>query len=214
MGPMFYPIFLNLKGKRVVVIGGGEIAERKVESLLGTGASVIVVSPAVTPGLAALAGQDRILLRPRPYATGDCDGAALVLSATDDAELSRKVFEEAGASGALVNTADQPGLCDFFMPAIVRRGRIAIAISTGGASPALAAQLRHKISEVVEPEYAQLADLLSSVRNEIRSRIPGESERKALYYRILESDIIECLKRNDMPGAVQLLHEIIGGGSL
>jgi precorrin-2 dehydrogenase / sirohydrochlorin ferrochelatase len=206
---MLYPVFLNLEGKRVVVIGGGEVAERKVESLLGIEAAVIVVSPEVTPGLAALARQERITLHRRLYQTGDCDGATLVLSATDDAELSRRVFEEARPAGALVNTADQPGLCDFFMPAVVRQGRIAIAISTGGASPGLAAQLRRTISEVVGPEYGLLAELLSSVRNEIRSRVPGEGERKALYYRILDSDIIGLLKRNDLEGAERLLRKII-----
>jgi precorrin-2 dehydrogenase / sirohydrochlorin ferrochelatase len=206
---MLYPVFLNLEGKRAVVIGGGDVAERKVGSLLGTQAAVIVISPEVTPRLAALAHQDRITLHRRLYESGDCSGADLVLSATDDAELSRRVFEEGRAAGALVNTADQPGLCDFFMPAVVRQSRIAIAISTGGASPGLAAHLRRTISEVVGPEYGLLADLLSSVRNEIRSRVPAEGARKALHYRILDSDIIALLKRNDLAGAERLLRNII-----
>jgi precorrin-2 dehydrogenase/sirohydrochlorin ferrochelatase len=206
---MFYPVFLNLKGKRVVVIGGGEVAERKIESLLGTGALIVVVSPEVTTHLAELADTDRIQWDKREYSPGACNGAALVLSATDNSEVSRAVFQEAAAAGVLVNTADQPALCDFIMPAVVRRGDIAIAISTSGTSPGLAARLRRKISGVVGPEYARLSELLSRARPEIRRRIPNEQERKALHYRILDSDIIIRLKENDTAGAERLLREII-----
>src|SRR5438874_2098859 len=141
---MFYPVYLNLKAKRVVVVGGGEVAERKVESLLGTEASIVVISPEVTRRLDALEKEKQVELHRRAYRPGDCAGAALVLSATDDPQLSRLVFQEASDAGALVNTADQPSLCDFIMPAVVRRGDIAIAISTGGTSPGLAARLRQQ----------------------------------------------------------------------
>jgi len=206
---MFYPIYLNLKDKHVVVIGGGEVAERKVESLLETGASITVISPEATSLLDSLAKAGRIALHRRAYMAGDCAGAALVLSATDDANVSRAVFQDARKAGALVNTADQPGLCDFIMPAIVRQGEITIAISTGGASPGLAARLRRKISEVIGPEYARLAELLSRARPEIRRRVQNERERKAMHDRILDSDIIERLKENDTAGAERLLREII-----
>lgn len=205
----FYPVYLNLKGKRVVVIGGGEVAERKVEPLLATDASVVVISPEVTVRLASLVEEHRIELHRRPYTFGDCAGAALVLSATDDPEVSRGVFQEASAAGVMVNTADQPALCDFIMPALVRRGDITIAISTGGTSPGLAARLRRKISRIVGPEYARLAKLLSEARPEIRRRVQGEHDRKALHYRILDSDIIMRLQQNDTAGAERLLREMI-----
>src|SRR5436190_18069745 len=169
---MFYPIYLNLKHKRVVVIGGGEVAERKVESLLHTGAKITAVSPNFTPPLSELADKKAIRIHRRAYQAGDCTGAALVFSATDDPEVSAAVFREAANCGALVNTADQPDLCDFIMPAVVRRGDIAVAVSTGGTSPGLAAQLRNKIAEIIGPEYAKLAEMLSEVRREIRRRIP------------------------------------------
>ena len=206
---MFYPVYLNLKGRRVVVIGGGEVAERKVESLLGTGANIVVISPRVTQRLESLANDARLELQKRPFASGDCNGARLVLSATDDAGLSDAVFKEGHAAGALVNTADQPALCDFIMPAVVRRGDIAIAISTGGASPGLAARLRSKIARLIGPEYARLAKMLSEARPEIRRRVHTEDERKALHYRILDSDIMERLKANDAAGAERRLREII-----
>ena len=206
---MFYPVYLNLKGKRAVVIGGGEVAERKVESLLETGALISVVSPEVTPRLSALADEKRVELHKRPYRRGDCSGAALVLSATDDADVSTAVWNEARTMGTLVNTADQPSLCDFIMPAVVRRGDLTIAISTSGTSPALAARLRGRFSRMLGPEYERLLDLLARARPEIRRRVQHERNRKALHYRILDSDVITLLEQNDSNGAERRLQEII-----
>src|SRR5262249_20296083 len=123
----------------------------------------------------------------------------------DDPAISTKVFD----TEALVNTADQPELCDFIMPAVMRRGDIAVAISTGGSSPGLAARLRDQIAQIIGPEYAQLAELLSRVRPEIMQRIPDQERRKALHYRILNSDIIERLKQGDSEGAERRLRELI-----
>jgi siroheme synthase-like protein len=206
---MFYPIYLNLADRRVVVIGGGEVAERKIESLLGTGASIRVVSPEVTARILVLATERRIDLHRRPYESGDCLDAVLVLSASDDPAVSRAVFDDARKCGALVNTADQPRLCDFIMPAVVRRGNVAIAISTSGTSPGLAARLRQKIGRLIGPEYGRLAQLLSEARPQIRQRVSQEADRKALQYRILDSDIMRYLKENDIAGARRRLQEII-----
>jgi precorrin-2 dehydrogenase/sirohydrochlorin ferrochelatase len=206
---MFYPVFLNLKGKRVVVIGGGEVADRKIQSLMDTGASILVVSPEVTSGIASLFEQKRIHLFNRHYVAGDCAGAALVFSATGDAEISRAVYEEATALGIFINTADQPAQCSFIMPAVVRRGDIGVAISTSGTSPALAARLRRKISGIIGPEYARLAELLSRARPEIRRKLRTEQNRKDLQYRIIDSDIITLLKVDDIAPAERRLKEII-----
>jgi len=192
-----------------VVIGGGEVAERKVESLLDTDASINVISPEVTARILKLASERRVELDRRLYRDGDCSGATLVLSATDDDATNRSVFEEARKAGALVNTADQPALCDFMMPAVVRRGDIAIAISTSGTSPGLAARLRQKIARLIGPEYGHLAQLLSEARPLIRRRIPEQADRKELQYRILDSDIMSYLRNNDIAGAERRLREII-----
>jgi precorrin-2 dehydrogenase / sirohydrochlorin ferrochelatase len=206
---MFYPVYLNLTNKRVIVIGGGEVAERKVESLLGTGASITVISPDLTSRLDALESEQRIRIKRRAYLAGDCAQAAFVFSATDDENVSKAVFDEATRAGCLVNTADQPALCDFIMPAVLRRGDVAIAVSTGGTSPGLAAQLRNKIAEIIGPEYGRLAQLLARARQEIRRRVPDPEERKALHNRILNSDIIERLRQSDSAGAERRLKEII-----
>jgi siroheme synthase-like protein len=206
---MFYPIYLNLTGRRVLVVGGGEVAERKIEPLLGTGAIITVISPILTDRISDLAVEKRIEVERRAYKTGDCGGAVLVLCATDDAEVNVMVFNDAHRAGALVNSADKPALCDFIMPAVVRRGDIAIAISTGGTSPGLAARLRQKIGRLIGPEYGLLAQMLSKARPYIRQRIPAEADRKALQYRILDSDIMMYLKENDIAGAERRLREII-----
>ena len=206
---MFYPVYLNLKDKWVVVIGGGAVAERKVESLLDTGALIRVVSPEVTPRLSSLANEKRVKLLKRPYRPGDCNGAVLVLSATDDAEVSTTVWKDARDAGALVNTADQPAFCDFIMPAVVRRGDLTIAISTSATSPALAARLRGRLSRMLGPEYERLLDLLARARPEIRRRVQHERNRKALHYRILDSDVMTLLEQNDGNGAERRLQQII-----
>jgi precorrin-2 dehydrogenase/sirohydrochlorin ferrochelatase len=206
---MFYPVYLNLKGRRVVVIGGGEVAERKIETLLDTGASVVVISPQVTRRIATLSNQKKIEIRNRTYLRGDCSDAALVFSATGDPEISVAVHQEATALGVFINTADQPAQCSFIMPAVVRRGDIGVAISTSGTSPALAARLRRKISGLIGPEYARLAELLSRIRPEIRGKIHSEGRRKDLHYRIIDSDIISLLKLDDAAPAERRLKQII-----
>jgi siroheme synthase-like protein len=206
---MFFPIYLNLSGKRVIVIGGGEVAERKVTSLSGTDAAITVISPTLTPQLLTLSESNVINWQKRGYIPGDCSGATLVFSATDDPNITHQVWQEATQAGILVNTADQPSLCDFIMPAVVRRGELAVAISTGGASPALAATLREQLSEVLGPEYEELLEMLSQARPEIQQRFQDERDRKALHYRILESNLIGLLKRQDRKGAERVLREII-----
>ncbi len=206
---MFFPVFVNLTGKCVVVVGGGEVAERKVASLSGTGAEITVISPDLTAQLLSLAKSNAIQWQKRNYSRGDCAGAALVFSATDDAAISQEVWEEATAAGILINTADQHSLCDFIMPAVFRRGDLAVAISTGGASPALAATLREQLSDMFGPEYEQLLEMLSRTRSEIQRRFQEEHDRKALQYRILNSDVMRLLKRQDREGAERLLRQII-----
>jgi siroheme synthase-like protein len=206
---MFFPVYLNLRGKRVVVIGGGTVAERKVTSLLGTGASITVISPELTPHLVSMATENTIEWKRRAYQPGDCSGAALAFSATNVPEVNRAVWDETNAAGILLNTADQPDLCDFIMPAVVRRGDLAVAVSTGGTSPALAATLREEISDLIGPEYEHLLELLAKVRPAIQKRFDDESERKALHYRIIKSNLITLLKQQDRDGAVRLLQELI-----
>jgi siroheme synthase-like protein len=205
----YYPVCLNLSGKTVVVFGGGYVAQRKIETLLDTCARIVVVSPAVTPDIAALAQANRLTWHPRIYEPGDCVGATLVFSATNDSDARDAVFEEARALGVIVNTVDQPSLCDFIMPAVVRRGSLTVAVSTGGASPALAASLRRKLSRILGSEYGRMLELLSRIRPEIRQRIKEPKDRREVHYRIARSEILSLLRKREQEGAERRLREII-----
>ncbi len=166
----FYPLVLDLTARPVVVIGGGPVAERKVEDLLDAEAAVTVVSPALTARLRALAGAGRIRHAGRPYRPGDLAGFALAFAATGDPDVDAAVAREGRRRGVWVNTADQPARCDVLLPAVLRRGRLLVAISTGGASPALARAVREHLAGVLTDDYERLADVVGEVRAELRAR--------------------------------------------
>ena len=165
-----YPIFLDLAGRPCVVVGGGPIAEGKVLGLLAAGARVILVSPTLTPALAALAAEGRVTHHARPYTAGDLAGAALALAASGDRAVSAAVLEEGRARGVWVNAADDPERCDFFLPAVLRRGALTVAVSTGGASPALTRAVRDELERFFPPDLAGLVEVVAAVRRDLRAR--------------------------------------------
>jgi siroheme synthase-like protein len=189
-----YPLFVELDGRACVVLGGGVVAERKVAGLLAAGAVVTVVSPALTPGLVALARAGRIAHLARGYAAGDLAGAALAFAATDDGAINAAVAAEGRARGVWVNAADDPAHCDAILPAIVRRGPLTVAIGTAGTSPALARAVREHIERSLPPAYETLAEIAGDVRRELRAagrRRPAEAWQRALtdgLVRLLDGD--------------------------
>lgn len=164
-----FPLFVELGGRRCVVLGGGAVAERKVAGLLEAGAVVTVVSPLLTPALAALASSGRIAHVERGYARGDLAGASLAFAATDDGAINAAVAHEGRERGVWVNAADDPAHCDAILPAVVRRGAITIAVGTGGASPALARAVRERVELALPEAYGALAEIAGSVRRELRA---------------------------------------------
>ena len=205
----FYPVFLNLRGRRAVVIGGGAVAEQKVLGLLSAGAHVTVVSPQTTPRLAELAAAGGIDLRRRPYRSGDLAGAWLAIAGTDDRAANAQVWAEAEREGVLLNAVDDLDHCSFIAPAIHREGSITVAVSTSGKSPALAARLRQRVARLVGPAEARLCELLGELRPELAARVPDSHERTALWYRIVDSDVIEFVRRGDMEGARERIDELV-----
>ena len=193
----FYPVFLNLRGRRAVVIGGGAVAEQKVLGLLSAGAHVTVVSPETTPRLAELAAAGGIDLRRRLYRSGDLAGAWLAIAGTDDRAANAQVWAEAEREGVLLNAVDDLDHCSFIAPAIHREGAITVAVSTSGKSPALAARLRQRVARLVGPAEARLCELLGELRPELAARVPDSHERTALWYRIVDSDVIEFVRQRD-----------------
>jgi len=205
----FYPVFLNLRGRRAVVIGGGAVAEQKVLGLLGAGAHVTVVSPETTPRLAELAAVGGIDLRRRAYRSGDLAGAWLAVAGTDDRASNARVWAEAEREGVLLNAVDDLDHCSFIAPAIHREGDITVAVSTSGKSPALAARLRQRMARLIGPAEARLCDLLGELRPELAARVPDTRVRTALWYRIVDSDVIEFVRRGDDQGAHRRIDELL-----
>lgn len=166
----YYPIFVEMSGRPVLLVGGGHVALEKIGKLVDAGARVTVVSPEVIAPVRAYIERGDATWEPRPYARGDVDGYEMVMIATDDGEVNAAVAEEARASGIWVNAADDVANCDFILPALAQRGTIAIAASTGGSSPALARWLRERLAEFLNDEVVALGDLLADVRRLARER--------------------------------------------
>jgi precorrin-2 dehydrogenase/sirohydrochlorin ferrochelatase len=164
---MSYLVNLALEGRAAVVVGGGEVAARKVQDLLAAKANVTVIAPQVCDRIVALADEKRIVMHGRPYATGDLAGAFVAIAATDDEDLNVRVANDAAATNVLVNVVDRPALCTFTVPATVRRGDLTLAISTEGRCPALAGILREELEARYGPEYAELVSLFGEARKKM-----------------------------------------------
>jgi precorrin-2 dehydrogenase/sirohydrochlorin ferrochelatase len=190
---------LNLEGRGCVVVGGGEVAARKVAGLLAAGAWVRVISPALHPELEQLVAEKAITVRRAAYAPGSLFDLHLVLvfAATDSPPLNQRIAEEARALGALVEIVNSGADSDFQNMATIQRGPITVGISTGGASPALAAHFRVRLEKAVGEEYAVLAKWLEETRSLVRKQITVPADRAALWYRILDSSILDELRRGD-----------------
>ena len=207
----YYPIFLDLKDRRCVVIGGGAIAERKVEGLVAVGANVTVISPAITDGLRELLAQSAIRHVAREYRAGDRAGYDLVFVATDNSEINRAVSTEARSLRIWINSADDPDHCDFILPAVIRRGDLAVAVSTGGVSPAATRAIREELDEYFTADYAGLVQIAGEVRRELRKKSvsPGASA----WNRALQGDFRRLIKEGQPRQAKELLLETLGAKS-
>ncbi len=168
--PAYYPVFLNLAGKRCVIIGGGAIAEGKISKLKETGAQVTIISPDATPAIQKMAKKGVVEWTARKYRPGDLEGAFLGIAATDVRPVNQQIFQEAAELGVVLNVVDDAELCAFIAPSVVERGPVTVAISTGGASPALARKLRETLAGSPALEWADLAQVLSKARKEIKKQ--------------------------------------------
>ena len=202
-----YMACLRLHRRRCVVVGGDAMALEKVEGLLACDAEVVVVAPDVVQPLRDLAREGSIQWRPRGYRSEDLTGALIVIACAEDSELNIRVFTEAEQRAMLVNVVDVPSLCNFVLPAVARTGPLAIAISTSGASPALAKRMKRQIAEQFGPEYATLAALLNDMRGWAKSTLATYQDRKAFFESIVEGDPdpISLLRAGD----VQAVRELI-----
>ncbi len=204
-----YPIYLNLKHKNCLVIGGGKVAERKTETLLEYEANVKVVSPAVENRIAEWALQGRIQLKKTVFCEEDLEGAFLVFIATDNNSVNQEITAMCRERNILVNAVDDPPNCDFYVPAVIRRSSLSVAISTEGKSPLFASRLKQMLSVHVPEEYGDFVDMMGAVREKIRNSDLSIEERKSLLYELMDSDILDLVRQGDKQKAEERIRTCI-----
>ncbi|MCH7735990.1 MAG: bifunctional precorrin-2 dehydrogenase/sirohydrochlorin ferrochelatase [Chloroflexi bacterium] len=199
----FYPVFLNLTGRRCVIIGGGQVAEGKITRLLDSGAKIVVISPDATQAIRSLAERGALELDSRKYRAGDLQGAFLAIAATNDLVVNQEIFEEAERLGILLNAVDDMPRCSFIAPSIVERGPVTIAISTGGASPALARKLRETLAASPDLDWTEATSVLSKARQIIKHK--GVAVDPQRWQCCMTPDLLSLVKSGREEEAVALL---------
>ncbi len=195
----FYPVNLKIQDRFCLIVGGGKVAARKIEPLLVCGARVRVISPMACGRIRDLHESGKIEWLRRGFQPGDLDGAFLVFAATDNREVQEQVLEEARTLGLLVNRVDAPEACTFQVPATVRQGGLLLSVSTEGGSPALSAWIRKRLTGEYGFEYGVVLDLLASIRSEIVGDGKTPGSHRLLFERILEMDVLTCIRHRDWP---------------
>jgi len=207
----YFPVSLDLDGRLAVVIGGGTTAEKHVRSLLHYGADVLVIAPQVTDGLDDLVAQGVIEHEERDYVRGDLAGAFIVVSAAESLETCRAVYQEAEGQGCLVSSARAPELCNFIIPAVVERGLLQIAVSTAGASPQVATEIRDDLDSRFGPEWVYYVRLLGQVRRIATDRVANPEAREDLLRALAELPLRERVVAGERPNAEDVFRELMLG---
>ncbi len=208
----YYPINLDIKNRNCLVVGGGAVGTRKVNTLLECGARVIVVSPNPTRQLTKLATAGAITLTQRAYRSTDLNGTFLVIGATDDENLNQQISNDAAQTNTLCNIADRPEACNFILPSIVRRGDLVITISTSGKSPALAKRLRQKLETQFGKEYTEFLLLMGAIRKKLLSQAHEPEAYKGLFNKLIDSNLIQLMQSSKTEEINSLLYIILGEG--
>jgi len=201
----FYPAFLNLKGKKVIVVGGGKVAERKILTLLKVDADVTVISPTITKRIEVLKRRGRIRHISRTYRKGDQKNAFLVIAATDSQDINKEVSQDAVC---LVNVVDSPSLCNFIAPSVVKRGPLTIAISTSGISPGLSRTIRKEIEKLYGSQFTKYLDFLKKIRNRVMKEIPDCRKRAEFLKGIASENMLKILRQKGFREVAQILLKI------
>jgi len=200
----FYPIYLDVKDKKCIIVGGGKVAYRKVCSLKEAGAEVVVVSPETCP---EIANEEGLTLVKKDYDESILDGALLVIAATDNDAVNKKAALDARKRNIIVNVVDRPELCSFIVPSTINRGDLCISISTGGASPAVAKSVREELEVVFGSEYEEYLNLLTKMRSIAMSDIKDSDKRRKVLQRLAEKDILDIVKNKGVAEAEARIRE-------
>ncbi len=208
----YYPVNLDVQNRECLVVGGGTVSERKVKTLLECAALVTVVTTDATESLQALATEKCIDLRRKAYESSDMVGKYLVIGATDNEEVNKKISEDAANRGLLCNIADRPAACSFVLPAIVRQGDLLIAISTSNKSPAVARRIRQNLEKEFGPEYAVLLNLMGAIRQKLLSEGKSPEAHKQMFETLLDEGLLDMIRENRTQDVDSLLKDVLGKG--
>lgn len=193
----YYPVYLDLKDKKCVVVGGGEVALRKIKSLVSAEAKVVVISPEITPKLKEWLDKNKITYLNQTYKSDYIKkDVFLVIAATNNKQLNAKIALDAHKSNLLINVVDSPGLCNFILPATLRRGKLIISISTSGQSPALAKKIKEELLNTYGIEYEIFVDLLGKLRPQVVAKYKDEKTRKLFWEKVVNSNLIAYIREN------------------
>ena len=206
----YYPLYLDITDRRCVVVGGGEVAERKAGRLLDFGASVAVVGRTLTPGLETMKKEGRIDHIAADYDKAVIDNAFLVIGATDRDDVNAEISRDARGKGILVNIVDDPDKCDFVLPSLLRQGDLLIAISTGGKSPALAKKLREDMEQLFGTEYGTLLEVMGQLREKLVVKGRSSDENRRLFESVVHSDILKHIKDKSWDKVRKIIYDITG----
>lgn len=208
----YYPVHLDIQNRNCLVVGGGAVGTRKVVTLLNCGANVTVVSPDISEKLRELAGSPGLTLKQRPYQPADLAGMFLVIGATDDETLNRRISRDAEQRGTLCNIADRPEICNFILPSIVQRDDLVVTISTSGRSPALAKKLRKSLETQFGEEYGVLLRLMGGIRKKLLDQSHEPEAHKPLFEQLINSDLTELIKQGKTNEIDSRLLNVLGEG--
>jgi precorrin-2 dehydrogenase/sirohydrochlorin ferrochelatase len=208
----YYPILLDLADKPCVVVGGGEVATRKVEGLLSCGAKVRVVAPEITRKLQELVDTDRIVWISRPYLSGDLRQAWLVIGATNDEAVNRQIYADCKENGTLCNIADRPECCEFILPSVIRRGDLVLAISTSGKSPAFAKTLRKRMEKEFGAEFEVFLKLMGVIRKRLLAEAHEPEAHKHVFEKLIDQGLLDRIRDGDVDHIDGILAEVLGNG--
>ena len=207
----YYPIYLDISNKRCTVVGGGDVAERKVERLLHCGARVTVVGKSLSPALEVLKAGRRIEHIAADYRRKHVEGSFLVIGATDSPEVNERVCQDARKEGILVNIVDDSDRCDFILPSLMERGDLSIAVSTGGRSPALARKMRTELEQIYGPEYGVLLRIMGVLRERVLNRGEAPEVNRGIFEAVVNTpDILEKIRQKDWKGVKNRIRDLTG----
>src|SRR4051795_1952168 len=201
----YYPIYIDIEDHAVLIVGGGVVCARKAETMMRYGGRVTIVSPEITDEIAKWEGDGVLAVRRKLYAEADLDGASIVIASTDDPCVNARVARDCRRRKIPVNVVDVTPLCEFIVPAIIEKGSIQIAVSTGGKSPALARTLKEDLQRAIGPEYAEVNDVLGSLREEAKKVLPTDVDRKRFFDAIIANGILDMLREGRRRDAYQAI---------